>query len=143
MSDSPAYAVDVFAKALVALYRQTKDPVLLLKNVATFRDPRSFVYLATRFAFFQTVAPPELLLYLDERIDAAALRELDGHHVCELAYSLHAQGSPPMTDLFERLAARASEIGKLAESDAANLAAALGSIGIPMPPGIVTIPDAA
>ncbi len=141
IADDIAIATRYFT-TLVSLYRGTKDVSMLMQRVMRLRDPRNLVNVINAFSMLRVVAPAELLILLDNRFDAEALRELDGHYLCDLAYSLHAQGDPPTTELFERIVARATEIGTLTEADCANLSAALAAVGQTLPVGIKKIADA-
>lgn len=64
--------------------------------------------------------------------DASSFGHLDGHYVSSLAWAYYAQGRGSK-DFFAACAKRASELGKLYEHDAANLATALAAAGVPMP----------
>lgn len=105
-------------------------------------DPcRNLVNLIAAFSITLQPVPVELLQLIDDRFDAAALGELNGHYLSALAYGVYAQGNPPLPELFGRIAARAVELGGLAEADFANLETALTAAGVPFPPSVQRLPD--
>lgn len=105
------------------------------------RRCRNLVNLVSSFSATQQPVPIELLQLLDDRFDAASLAELDSHYLSSLAYSVFAQGNPPLKDLFGRIAARAVELGGLAEAHYDNLATALAAAGVPFPDKVQRLPD--
>ena len=97
--------------------------------------------MVSSFTSTQQPVPIELLQLIDDRFDVAALAELDGYYLSALAYAVYAQGSPPLPELFSRIAARAADIGGLAKADLMNLQTALTAAGIACPPSIKQLPD--
>jgi hypothetical protein len=77
---------------------------------------------------------PEVADKLEARFlsEPASFGHLDGHYLASLAWAYYAQGRGSK-DFFVACAARARELGKLYEHDAANLATALAAAGVPMP----------
>ena len=104
---------------------------------------RNLVNLVASFASTQQPVPIELLQLLDDKFDAVALSELDSHYLATFAYSVYAQGNPPLTELFHRIASRAAELGGLHESDFHNLTTALSAAGVPVPQNVKCLPDLA
>ena len=74
--------------------------------------------------------------------DGAALRDLDGHYLATLAFSISVQGGSNKA-FFESVARRAEALGELEDHDHDNLCAALAKAGVPLPPSVKRVAGAA
>jgi hypothetical protein len=140
--DDVASCLAYFELLVSYAHHMPKDLKAVTDRVERLLDPANWAMIMNTFAVRGVVAPPEVVGIIERKIaaDPAALSLLGGHYLCALAYGLGASKASGDA-AFAAVGARAAALGKLHESDLANLKLGFEAAGKALPEGLVAVPD--